>query len=147
MAEGPEAEAHFVESLELISTAPTSTEAARTRLVYGEWLRRQKRRTDAREQLREAHATFAAMGARAYAERAHRELLATGGRARKRRDDTANDLTPQERTVAQLAASGATNQEIAGRLYLSASTVDYHLGKVYRKLEVRSRRDLRRILR
>jgi DNA-binding CsgD family transcriptional regulator len=143
VSEGPEAEAHYVQSLELISMTPRSTEAARTRLVYGEWLRREKRRTDAREQLREAHAMFAAMGARAYAERAHRELLATGGRARKRRDDTANDLTPQERTVAQLAASGATNQEIAGRLYLSASTVDYHLGKVYRKLEVRSRRDLR----
>jgi DNA-binding CsgD family transcriptional regulator len=145
VAQGPEAEAHFAQSLELISTAPRSTEAARTRLVYGEWLRREKRRTDAREQLREAHAAFAAMGARAYAERAHRELLATGGRARKRRDDTANDLTPQERTVAQLAAAGATNQEIAGRLYLSASTVDYHLGKVYRKLAVRSRRDLRRM--
>jgi DNA-binding CsgD family transcriptional regulator len=145
VAQGPEAEAHFVESLELLSTWPRSTESARTRLVYGEWLRREKRRSDAREQLREAHTAFAEMGARAYAERAHRELLATGGRARKRRDDTANDLTPQERTVALLAAEGATNQEIAGRLYLSASTVDYHLGKVYRKLEVRSRRDLRRL--
>jgi DNA-binding CsgD family transcriptional regulator len=145
VAQGPEAEAHFVESLELLSTSPRSTESARTQLVYGEWLRREKRRTDAREQLREAHTAFAQMGACAYAERAHRELLATGGRARKRRDETANDLTPQERTVALLAAEGATNQEIAGRLYLSASTVDYHLGKVYRKLEVRSRRDLRRL--
>src|SRR5262249_34877072 len=115
---------------------------ARTRLVYGEWLRRQRRRADAIEQLDAALSTFAAIGAQAFAERTRRELAAAGSRPRRRVDETRNDLTVQERRVAEMAATGATNGEIAIALFISPHTVSYHLGKVLRKLDITSRRQL-----
>jgi DNA-binding CsgD family transcriptional regulator len=110
--------------------------------LYGEWLRRERRRLDAREQLRHAHKLFAEFGMEAFAERARVELEATGEHARKRIDETRDDLTPQETQISRLAADGATNHEIAGRLYISPSTVDYHLRKAFRKLGVKSRHQL-----
>jgi DNA-binding NarL/FixJ family response regulator len=116
---------------------------ARARLSYGEWLRRVGRRTDARAQLRQAHDRFAATGAHGFAERARRELLATGEKVRKRRDDTHDHLTPQERHIARLAQDGRTNPEIGATLFISDRTVEWHLRKVYAKLNITSRRELR----
>ena len=115
---------------------------ARTRLSYGEWLRRQGRRIDAREQLRAAHRLFTGMGAEGFAERARGELLATGGSVRKRRVETSDELTTQERQIAQLAHAGLSNPEIGSRLFLSPRTVEWHLRKVFTKLGIRSRREL-----
>jgi len=122
-------EADFEASLLLLSTAAAPHHVARTQLVYGEWLRRRRRRADARGQLERALTTFSNVGATAFANRAGLELAATGARARQRVDHTRNDLTVQEQRVAELAAAGATNGEIAAALFLSPHTVDYHLRK------------------
>jgi DNA-binding CsgD family transcriptional regulator len=119
---------------------------ARAHLLYGEWLRREHRRVDAREQLRVAHAMLSDMGADAFAERARRELLATGETVRKRTVETLDELTPQEVQVARLAADGQTNPEIGAQLFLSPRTVEWHLTKVFGKLGVSSRKELRAAL-
>jgi DNA-binding NarL/FixJ family response regulator len=121
-------------------------ELARAHLVYGEWLRRQNRRVDARDQLRTAYDLLTAMGIDGFAERARRELLATGETVRKRTAETAGQLTVQEAQIARLAGEGHTNPEIGARLFLSPRTVEYHLHKIFRKLGVSSRRELRRAL-
>jgi DNA-binding CsgD family transcriptional regulator len=120
--------------------------AARAHLLYGEWLRRGNRRKDARAELRTAYEQLTAMGIEAFAERARRELLATGDTVRKRTVETATELTAQEACIARLAVDGRTNAEIGAQLFLSTRTVEWHLGKVYGKLGAGSRRDLRRAL-
>ena len=119
---------------------------ARTHLLYGEWLRRENRRIDAREPLRTAHEMFSTMGAEAFAERAARELLATGEKARKRTADTRGQLTAQETQIAELAREGHSNPEIGAQLFISPRTVEYHLHKVFTKLEISSRNELQRVL-
>jgi DNA-binding NarL/FixJ family response regulator len=115
---------------------------ARARLTYGEWLRRAGRRLEAREQLREAEDAFRSIGASGFADRTRRELLATGEKVRKRRDDTRNELTPQELHIARLARDGRTNPEIGVELFISPRTVEWHLRKVFAKLGIGSRMGL-----
>ena len=136
-------ESHYRESIERLARSRATLELARSRLVYGEWLRRENRRTDARELLRAAHESFSAMGAEGFAERARRELLATGETARRITPDTRDALTPQEIQVARLARDGHSNPEIGAQLFISPRTVEYHLRKVFRKLDVASRKELR----
>jgi DNA-binding CsgD family transcriptional regulator len=140
------AEDLYHESIDYLRRTPISMELARSHLLFGEWLRRQNRRVDAREQLRIAHESFVAMGAEAFADRAGRELAATGETVRKRTVDTREDLTAQEAQIARLAAEGRTNPEIGAELFISARTVEWHLRKVYPKLGIASRRELRRTL-
>ena len=121
-------------------------ELARSHLLYGEWLRRERRRGDAREQLRTAYGMLDAMGIGAFAERARRELAATGETARKRTVETSGQLTAQETQVARLARDGLSNPEIGARLFISARTAQYHLGKVFTKLAISSRSQLDRAL-
>jgi DNA-binding CsgD family transcriptional regulator len=139
-------ESRYRESIERLARSRAAVELARSRLVYGEWLRRANRRTEAREQLRRAHADFSRFGAEAFAERARRELLATGETARRRTDDTRDALTPQEVQIARLAREGQTNPEIGAELFISARTVEYHLSKVFLKLGISNRKELRRAL-
>jgi DNA-binding CsgD family transcriptional regulator len=115
---------------------------ARTRLLYGEWLRRENRRVDGRDQLRTAHEMFADFGMEAFAERARRELLATGETVRKRTVDTRDQLTAQEAQIARLAVDGHTNPEIGAQLFISPRTVEWHLRKVFTKLGISSRKEL-----
>jgi RNA polymerase sigma factor (sigma-70 family) len=123
-----------------------AVDLARAQLLYGEWLRRERRRVDARKQLRIAHDLFSDFGMDAFAERARVELQATGEHARKRTVDTLDELTPQELQISRLAAQGNTNREIAAQLFISPSTVEYHLRKAFRKLDVKSRTQLARRL-
>jgi DNA-binding NarL/FixJ family response regulator len=119
---------------------------ARAHLLYGEWLRRDGRRVHAREQLRTAHDMLSAIGMEAFAERARRELVATGENVRKRSDETRDQLTPQEEQIARLARDGLSNPEIGAQLFLSPRTVEWHLRKVFTKLGISSRRQLRTAL-
>jgi DNA-binding CsgD family transcriptional regulator len=144
---GRAAEEEYREASELLGRTRMATHLARARLVYGEWLRREKRRIEARDQLRSAFDALTSIGAEAFAERARRELLATGETARKRSDDTRTDLTPQEEEIAQLASEGRTNQEIAAQLFIGRRTVEWHLGKVFAKLDISSRIELDQALR
>ncbi len=142
VSRGPAAEEEYREAIELLGKTRMATHLARAHLVYGEWLRREKRRTEARDQLRSAFDALTSMGAEAFAERARRELLATGETARKRSDDTRTDLTPQEEEIAQLAREGRTNSEIAAQLFIGRRTVEWHLRKVFAKLDIGSRIEL-----
>jgi DNA-binding CsgD family transcriptional regulator len=150
LSQGQSAERRYRESIDHLSRTRLRTELARAHLLYGEWLRRQKRRADARKPLRTAYQMLEAMGAGGFAERARRELLATGLSVRKRAPQAAggadNALTGQEARVARLASEGLSNQGIGTRLFISPSTVDYHLGKVFRKLGISSRGQLHRVL-
>jgi DNA-binding CsgD family transcriptional regulator len=143
LTEGDAAEPLYRQAIERLDRTRIRVELARAHLLYGEWLRRERRRVEAREQLRHAHHSFTEFGMEAFAERARVELEATGEHARKRTVETRDDLTPQEAQISRLAAEGATNQEIAARLFISPSTVDYHLRKVFRKLGIKSRRHLK----
>jgi DNA-binding CsgD family transcriptional regulator len=140
---GGDAEDLYREAIDRLSRTPLRTEVARAHLVFGEWLRRERRRTEAREQLHASYDLFTAMGAEAFAERARRELVATGETVRKRTVDTRQDLTPQEQHIARLARDGRTNTEIGAELFISTRTVEWHLANVFTKLGIKSRRDLR----
>jgi DNA-binding NarL/FixJ family response regulator len=142
LSDGDAADELYAEAISRLARTRIRVQLARTHLLYGEWLRRQRRRLDAREHLRTAHEFFRDAGVEAFAERARLELEATGERARKRTVETMDELTPQETQVARLAAQGETNREIAARLFVSASTVEYHLRKAFRKLGVKSRTQL-----
>jgi DNA-binding CsgD family transcriptional regulator len=144
---GRAAEEEYREAIELLGRTRMATHLARARLAYGEWLRRENRRIDARAQLRSAFDALASMGAEAFAERARRELQATGEKVRKRDDDTRADLTPQEEEIARLADEGLTNQEIGAQLFIGRRTVEWHLSKVFAKLDISSRRELPQALR
>ncbi|HTX11110.1 MAG TPA: AAA family ATPase [Solirubrobacteraceae bacterium] len=142
VAESGDAEALHQRAIECLKRTRFRAELARTRLLYGEWLRRGGRRVDARAQLREAHGQFKSIGMEAFAERARMELLATGEKVRKRTVETRDDLTGQERQIAELARVGLSNPEIGARLYLSPRTVEWHLRKVFGKLGIHSRYEL-----
>jgi ATP/maltotriose-dependent transcriptional regulator MalT len=145
LSEGDGAEQLYREAIERLARTRVRVELAHAQLVYGEWLRREQRRVDAREHLRAAREMFGHMGVEGFAERARRELQATGETARKRTDDTRGVLTPQEAQIARLAHEGLSNPEIGARLFISPRTVQYHLHKVFRKLEITSRRQLGRL--
>ena len=146
LAGDADAEPLYAEAIGYLKQCRAAPQLARAHLVYGEWLRRQRRRRDAREQLRAAHEMFTAMGAEAFAERARIELLATGERARQRTAGATEELTPQEAQIARLVSQGDSNRDIAAQLFLSPSTVDYHLRKVFRKVGVTSRTQLARTM-
>ena len=142
LADGRAADELYGEALGRLGRTRMAAHLARARLCYGEWLRRQNRRVEARSQLRPAYEAFTAMGAQGFAERARRELVATGEKVRKRSQDTRADLTPQEAEIAQLARDGLTNAQIGAQLFIGARTVEWHLRKVFGKLDIGSRREL-----
>ncbi len=144
LEQGEAAETLYREAIDRLQPTRLRLDLARARLLYGEWLRRERRRLDARNELRIAHDLFTDFGMDAFADRARVELQATGEHARKRTVDTVDQLTPQEAQIARLAAAGNTNREIAAQLFISPSTVEYHLRKVFRKLDVKSRTQLAR---
>jgi len=146
LTQGDAAERQYRESIDRLGRTRLRAELARAHLLYGEWLRRGRRRADARAHLRTAHEMLDAMGIGAFAERARRELAATGETARKRTVETSSQLTAQETQIAQLARDGLSNPEIGARLFISARTVQYHLGKVFTKLGIGSRSQLDRAL-
>ena len=139
LSDGEAAESLYREAIERLGRTRMRFELARAHLLYGEWLRRERRRIDAREQLRRAHEMLSDMGAEAFAERARRELAATGETVRKRSVETRDQLTAQEAQIARLARDGLSNAEIGARLFISPRTVEYHLHKVFTKLRIRSR--------
>jgi DNA-binding CsgD family transcriptional regulator len=143
LSDGDAAERLYRESIERLGRTGVRLALARAHLLYGEWLRRARRRLDAREELRHAHQLFTDFGTEAFAERARVELVATGEHARKRSVETRDVLTAQEAQISRLAADDATNQEIAAQLFISPNTVDYHLRKAFRKLGVKSRHQLK----
>jgi DNA-binding CsgD family transcriptional regulator len=145
LASDDDAEVLFVEAIDLLDRANIVLHLARTRLSYGEWLRRVNRRLDARQQLTAAHEMFTTMGAQGFAERARRELLATGEKVRKHQLSSGDHLTAQEAQIARLAADGLTNPEIGAQLFISTHTVEWHLRKVFAKLGIKSRRQLRTV--
>jgi DNA-binding CsgD family transcriptional regulator len=145
LSDGDAAERLYREAVERLGRTRLRGELARARLLYGEWLRREHRRVDAREQLRAAHEMFSRMGAQAFAERARRELRATGETVRRLTPETRDVLTPQEAQVARLARDGLSNPEIGAQLFISPRTVQYHLHKVYVKLDLTSRNQLGRV--
>jgi DNA-binding CsgD family transcriptional regulator len=147
LLDGDAAESRYREAIERLGRTRLRPELARAHLLYGEWLRRQHRRVDARNELRTAHDMFADVGMEAFRERARIELEATGVHARKRAADTRDQLTPQESQIGRLVADGHTNREIAAQLFISPSTVEYHLRKAFRKLNVKSRTQLANQLR
>jgi DNA-binding CsgD family transcriptional regulator len=142
LSEGEAAERLYFEAIERLGRTRIRVALARAHLLYGEWLRRQGRRMDAREQLRIAHQLYSSMGMEGFAERARRELQATGETVRKRSVETHGELTAQELQIARLAREGLSNPEIGARLFISARTVQYHLGKVFAKLDISSRAQL-----
>jgi DNA-binding CsgD family transcriptional regulator len=147
LVEGQRADDLYVEAIDRLGRSRIAVDLARAHLLYGEWLRRERRRIDARTELRTAHELFSEFGMDAFAQRARAELAATGEHARKRTADTLDQLTPQEGQIARLAADGRTNREIATQLFISPNTVEYHLRKAFRKLDVNSRTHLANRLR
>jgi DNA-binding CsgD family transcriptional regulator len=145
LSDGDAAERLYREAIERLARTRVRVELARAQLVYGEWLRREQRRVDAREHLRTAYEMFSHMGVEGFAERARRELLATGGTARRRTEETRGVLTPQEAQIARLARDGLSNPQIGAQLFISPRTAQYHLHKVFLKLDITSRAQLGRV--
>jgi DNA-binding CsgD family transcriptional regulator len=146
ISDGDDADKQYRTAIERLGRCRAVPDLARAHLLYGEWLRRRRRRLDARPELRAAHQLFSGLGAAAFARRAADELLATGARARRRSVDEANALTPRETQVAVLAQGGRSNAQIGAELFISARTVEYHLRKVFDKLGIDSRRQLAEVL-
>ena len=142
LSDGRDAEPLYREAVERLARTRGVVHLARARLLYGEWLRRENRRVDAREQLRAAYDRFSEIGAEAFAERARRELVATGETAPRRTVETRDVLTPQEAQIARMASDRQTNPEIGAKLFISPRTVEYHLRKVFTKLDISSRKEL-----
>jgi DNA-binding CsgD family transcriptional regulator len=146
VSEGEIAERWYREAIDRLGRSLLRPELARAHLLHGEWLRREGRRADARAELRLAHEQLATIGMEEFAERARRELVATGEKVRKRTVETREDLTPQEAQIARLARDGLSNAEIGGRLFISQHTVAYHLHKIFSKLDITSRNELSQAL-
>ena len=146
LSDGQAAEALYRVAVERLARSRIAIHLARGRLLYGEWLRRENRLSDARTQLRAAHEMFSHSGAEAFAERARQELLATGETVGKRTVETVVALTAQEAQIARLARDGHTNDQIGAQLFISPRTAEWHLGKVFTKLNITSRKDLHQAL-
>jgi DNA-binding CsgD family transcriptional regulator len=146
LSAGPVAEALYMEAIERLAATPARVDLARAHLLYGEWLRREGRRSHAREELRASHRMLEAIGLPAFSERAARELAATGERVRRRTPEARDELTEREAQIARLAAAGLSNRRIGQRLYISHRTVGYHLAKVFNKLDVDNRAQLHAVL-
>jgi DNA-binding CsgD family transcriptional regulator len=144
LSEGDTAESSYREAIDRLSRTRVRGELARAHLAFGEWLRRENRRTDAREQLRSAHEIFTEIGANAFAQRSAQELAATGETVRKRTFETVSELTAQEMQISRLVREGLSNAEIASRMFISPRTVEWHLTRIFAKLQITSRRQLRR---